>query len=307
MLSDKEYIRSSLETNLFFLRIAKEHTVLAAASLTPRDRNTAGRLIALNGSFERLLFETIRLADRNISHEVLASDELVTDFTLAAEIRTAFLTGIPINTGLTRRELELRGEKSGGKPELCDEVKALNSKAAALTKAAMEFKRRLLKNISECRAFSYTYPTMLEHLIEEERYYTALLEKLNRRDALDTVKEIIEEEINWNHIMEEHSEFIRGYLDPKEEKLLNNAESFARRFEQLTEKSRQTADNPSMLHETTRESLKNVTLLRNFKAQGTQGLLACKIKALMSPLLADHVTREANRFIRLLEAFEKMV
>jgi hypothetical protein len=29
MLSDKEYIRLSMESNLFFLRIAKEHAIFA--------------------------------------------------------------------------------------------------------------------------------------------------------------------------------------------------------------------------------------------------------------------------------------
>jgi len=308
VLSDKEYIKHSLETNLFFLRIAKEHAIFAAASMTPRDRAIAGRLVAMKNSFEELLSEVIELADRAVSHEVLASDELVTDFTLAAEIKTQFLTGIPINTGLTRRELELRGEKTDRKPdELCEKAAALNRRAIAMTKAAIALKSKLLKNITECRAFSYTYPSMLEHVIEEEQYYVMLLEKLEKRDFIDSVKEIIEEEINWNHLMEEHSEFIRGYLDPEEEKLFNNANSFVKEFDMLVEKTEKAADNPSILSEVTRESLKDVTALRNFKAQGTQGILTCKIKSLIPPLLSDHVTREANHFLRLLKTFEKMV
>lgn len=47
--------------------------------------------------------------------------------------------------------------------------------------------------------------------------------------------------------------------------------------------------------------------LRNFKVQWTEGILKCKIKSLIPPLLADHVTREANHYLRLLKSFEKMV
>ncbi len=308
MLSDKEYIRHSLETNLFFLRIAKEHAIFAAASLPPRDRAIANKLVAMKNNFEELLSEAIDLADRAVSHEVLASEELVTDFTLAAELKTQFLTGIPINTDLTRRELELKADrKSGNVKGLQEEVEELNRKAMGMTEAAIDFKTKLLKNVLECKAFSYTYPSMLEHVIEESKYYVMVLEKLEKRDAIDSIKEVIEQEINWNHIMEEHSKFIRGYLDPEEEKLFNTANAFAKEFDRLLEKTEQAEDHPELVPEVTKESIKDVTALRNFKVQGTEGILRCKIKSLIPPLLSDHVTREANHYLRLLKSFERML
>jgi len=308
VLSDKEYIRHSLETNLFFLRIVKEHAIFAAASLPPRDRAIANKLVAMKNSFEELLSEAIELADRAVSHEVLASDELITDFTLAAELKTQFLTGIPINTDLTRRELELKADKRNENVNgLLEEVKELNIKAMGMTKAAIAFKTKLLKNVLECKAFSYTYPSMLEHVIEESQYYVKLLEKLERRDAIDSVKEVIEEEIFWNHIMGEHSKFIRGYLDPEEEKLFNTANAFAKEFDRLQEKTEHVEDHSDLVPEVTKESLKDVTALRNFKVQGTEGILKCRIKSLIPPLLSDHVTREANHFLRLLKTFERLV
>ena len=308
MLSEKDYIRLSLEANLFFLRIAKEHAIFAAASLPPIAHAAAGKMLLIKNSLEELLSEAVEMADRMISHEVLASDELITDFTLAAEMKTQLLMGIPINTELTRRELEIRAEKKGRHTEeLQEEISELNKKAAALTKSAIAYKAALLKNIRACKVFSYTYPSMLDHIIEEEEYYVALLQKLEKRDIVDSVKEIIEEELNWNHLMEEHSEFIRGYLDPKEEKLFRKADSFACEFDKLVEKTEMARDNTGMLPEVTRESLKKVAELRDFKGQGTMGLLKCEIEALISPLLSDHVLREANRYLRLLKAFEKQV
>lgn len=306
MLSEKDYIRLSLEANLFFLRIAKEHLIFAAASLAPRDRATASKMLLMKTDFEELLSEAVEMADRMVSHEVLASDELITDFTLAAEMKTQFLTGIPINTELTRRELEIRSEKKSRHiEELQKEVTELNCKAADLTQTAIAFKTALLKNIKACKAFSYTYPSMLEHIIEEEEYYVTLLQKLEKRDTVDSVKEIIEEEINWNHLMEEHSEFIRGYLDPREDKLFRKADSFAGEFDILVDKAETARNKPDMLPEVTRESMNKVAELRDFKSQGTMGILKCEIEALIPPLLSDHVTREANHYLRLLKTFEK--
>ncbi|MGE5677916.1 MAG: DUF2935 domain-containing protein [Pseudomonadota bacterium] len=306
MLSDKEYTRLSLEANLFFLRIFKEHMIFAAASLSPRDRAVANKLLLMKKGFEDLLYETLEIADKAVSQEVLAADELVTDLTLSAEMKTQYLTGIPINTDITKQELELRADsKNRVKGELLVEVPKLNRKAMAMTVNAIAFQKGLLKNINECKAFSYAYPKMQHHVNEESEYYLRMMEKLEKRDAIDSAKEIIEEEITWNDLMGEHSKFIRGYLDPSEEKLFRKADSFAEEFDRLLEKTESAANNPGMLPEVTGESLKDVTELRNFKSQGTMGILKCEIRSVILPLLSDHVTREANHYIRLLKAFSK--
>lgn len=41
---------------------------------------------------------------------------------------------------------------------------------------------------------------------------------------------------------------------------------------------------------------------RDFKCAGVEGIEACQIRSIILPLLADHVLREANHYIRLLEA-----
>ncbi len=49
------------------------------------------------------------------------------------------------------------------------------------------------------------------------------------------------------------------------------------------------------------KSLAKTCQLRDFKAAGAEGLLNCEIKSIILPLLADHVLREANHYIRILE------
>ncbi|NLW40169.1 MAG: DUF2935 domain-containing protein [Tissierellia bacterium] len=55
----------------------------------------------------------------------------------------------------------------------------------------------------------------------------------------------------------------------------------------------------------TKETLRLTTEIRDFKATGTEGLIACQIKAMAYPLLGDHILREANRYIRVLNSFLK--
>jgi hypothetical protein len=303
MLSEKEYVQLSLESNLFFLRIAKEHAIFAAASLPPRDEVVVNQLMVVKCKFEKLLNRAIDLADGIISMEVLTSGELVTDLTLSAENVTQQLTGLPIDTNITKRELRLSGNmRFMQRIDLYAQVQELNQQAIGLMQLTIDFKNKLLHNILNCRAFSYTYPTMLHHVIMESEFYLMLLKKLESKESpFDSIEEMIELEIQWNHLMSEHTKFIRGYLDPEEVQLFKQANIFSEEFDKLEEKTKVLTEKPELLPVITRESEALVTNLRNFKRQGTEGLLACKVKAIMVPLLADHVTREANHYLRLLK------
>ena len=50
-------------------------------------------------------------------------------------------------------------------------------------------------------------------------------------------------------------------------------------------------------------SLKKTIEFREFKIAGEEGILNCKIKSIIIPLLVDHVVREANHFIRILRSY----
>ena len=104
--------------------------------------------------------------------------------------------------------------------------------------------------------------------------------------------------------MAEHAKFIRGLLDPTENNLINQANNFGNEFDQLTAEAKAAIDTTVPLAKVTDESLKTTEEFRNFKAQGTQGILSCKIRSIIIPLLGDHVLREANHYIRLLKMFE---
>ncbi|MGM9834367.1 MAG: DUF2935 domain-containing protein, partial [Bacilli bacterium] len=104
-----------------------------------------------------------------------------------------------------------------------------------------------------------------------------------------------EQELFWNNIMKEHAEFIRGLLDPSEDELILTADRFADEYENIIKDYQK---NPNSL---TNISLDETINFRNFKVTGEEGILNCKIKSIIIPLLADHVVREANHFIRILE------
>ncbi len=52
----------------------------------------------------------------------------------------------------------------------------------------------------------------------------------------------------------------------------------------------------------TETALKETLRFRDFKAAGAKGILDCQISSIILPLLADHVLREANHYIRILKS-----
>lgn len=72
MISQGDYIRHSLDLNLFFLRLIKEHDNFAAVPLTPRDLEISWQVSSLKSTGEKLLGRAITLSEGNISHDVLS-------------------------------------------------------------------------------------------------------------------------------------------------------------------------------------------------------------------------------------------
>ena len=307
MLTREEYIRLSLELNLFFLRIAKEHSIFLESSFTAKDLRLAEEADNFKIQFEMLLAEAISLANGVISPEVIASGELVTPLTLDAERISQYYTGIQINSNLTLSEMRLVPGSTGYmlSPVLEQRVYMLNEKAIRLTTALIQFKTKILNGVISCRLFTTNYPLLIEHIRREARLYRSMLTKLQNREEILTERDLLEQEIFWNRIMAEHSKFIRGLLDPTEVQLFNTANNFGKEFDELTLKAIAAHEQGLNIEEITSESLEAAKDLKDFKAAGTKGLVNCSIKAIAYPLLGDHVLREANHYIRILKTMER--
>lgn len=306
MLSSIEFIKQSLGLHLFFARIMKEHSFFLEAGFTPRDASFTQQADAFRREFDGILGEAIPLSNGVVNPGVLQSGEIITPFTLNAEMATTYFTGVQIPTQLTQAEAGLTG---GGmiiaNPILEQRVSELNQRAINAIAGLIQFKTNVLSNVLSCRMFTSNYPLLIVHITREAELYLLQLKRLQNREEISLEREAYEQEFFWNRQMAEHAKFIRGLLDPTENNLINQANNFGNEFDQLTAEAKAAMDATAPLVKVTDESLKATEDLRNFKAQGTQGILACKVKSIIIPLLGDHVLREANHYLRLLKMFER--
>lgn len=306
MLSDLDFVRQSLELHLFFARIMKEHSFFLEAGFTPKDVSFTQKADEFRREFDKLLAEVVSLSNGVVSLGVLQSGEVVTRYTLNAEMVSSYFTGVQIPTEITQAEARLIG---GGmaivSPMLVQRVYSVNQRAILLISGLIQFKAMILSNVLSCKMFTLNYPLLIDHIMREARLYLRTVQRLQNREIINIEKEALGQEAFWNRIMAEHAKFIRGLLDPTENDLINAADNFGKEFDQLTADALAAIDSTTAIEKVTADSLKATTEIRDFKAQGTQGLLECKIKSIIIPLLGDHTLREANHYLRLLKIFER--
>ncbi len=306
MLSGAEFVRQSLEIHLFFARIMKEHSFFLEVGFTPRDSDFTNTADAFRREFDALLREVISLSNGVVSPAVLQSGEVTTQYTLNAEMASAYFTGVDIQTKLTQAETGLMsGAMYQANPMQERKVHELNQKAIKLITSLIQFKTTILTNVLSCKMFTVNYPLLIDHILREAKLYLRTLQRLQNREEINAEIEMYEQEFFWNRIMAEHAKFIRGLLDPTENDLINVANNFGNEFDQLTNEAKQAMDMTLPIDKVTNDSLKATKEIRDFKAKGTQGILECKIKSIIIPLLGDHTLREANHYLRLLKMFKE--
>ncbi len=297
----QDYIVNSLEEHLFFARIMKEHSFFLKVGFLPPNADLAKEGEHFLRQFEMLLSRAITLSNNVVRSRVLNSGEIFTEFTDIAEFQTQHLTGTFINRNLTAREMRLKGREYSDdlnvSQDLIRRVSQLNRDGLTLVDRLINYKERILHDISSCDLFTANYPLLIEHILREACLYRNHLMQLEGFIDFDC-EELRDSELFWNRIMMEHAMFIRGLLDPTEEELINTSDDFAKDYRRLLEAT--AAANDMIMR--SGNTLALTEKFRDFKRAGVKGIEECQIRSIILPLLADHVLREANHYIRLLEA-----
>ncbi|HBX22180.1 MAG TPA: hypothetical protein DEF34_00875 [Desulfotomaculum sp.] len=283
------FIVESLRLNLFWLRIMSEHALFIRLGLPCEE--VALRLEAeqLQKEFARLLDEAQQIAENPTKNEVFR----------------------------------------------------LNREAINLTTAIIDFKSRVLQLIICCDIVTgFNLPLLIDHIRREAIFFRASLVRLQEGLTVGSVEELIQSQLFWLRIMADHSKFILHLLDPSERRFIGIAREFSDLFDQLRLHARdfesmlvpQTFEN-SLLDDTdpvvlrpgvfgeglpepfsigsldrfTEEAIAATAELRDFKQTARELIERCRVLSIISPLLADHVFREAVRAVEDLTMLERLL
>ena len=104
-MTQNDYVRLSLELHLFFDRIMKEHSFFLETAFMEKDKDLKRIAGDFQKDFSTILDRIVNLSNNNISQNFLKADEMITDNTLEAETKTSNLSGIEIDSNITRKQI----------------------------------------------------------------------------------------------------------------------------------------------------------------------------------------------------------
>ncbi|WP_314589039.1 DUF2935 domain-containing protein [Paenibacillus terrigena] len=173
------------------------------------------------------------------------------------------------------------------------------------------FKRKVLGLILQCKLPGGTnFPLLVDHVSREANYFRNRLSELNLGNLEPLPDAIIDENVFFLRIMADHAKFIGHLLDPSERQLVEQARSFSHDFDTLLfqaidlDSMRPQSQTYPLLDQFLDENRVSVKSLRDFKKTARDLIDACRIKSIIHPLLADHVFREAEHFLFIIDAFD---
>ncbi|MEH7239243.1 DUF2935 domain-containing protein [Bacillus sp. JJ1562] len=192
-----------------------------------------------------------------------------------------------------------------------EQIRRFNSEVQQAATGIFAFKRKILGLILTCKLpGANNFPLLVDHTSREANYFRKRLIELNEGKLKPLPEAIIKENVFFLRIMADHAKFIGHLLDPSERKLVDMARNFSNDFDQLMYQARDLesmkpqSQTVPLLDQFLDQNRVSVASLRDFKKTARDLIEQCKIKSIIHPLLADHVFREADRFLEIIDMFD---
>jgi Domain of unknown function (DUF2935) len=193
---------------------------------------------------------------------------------------------------------------SAAPPDRTD-LKSFTREVIEQMKPFIEYKATLGDAQKSGTLRSLVWPMFFDHTRNEAERWSRRLEQLASGEA-DFDKE--EVAVFWDNIMDEHARFVAHLLDPSEVELIEKAYRTSRVFEELGAggvggAASALAAEPGTVvqaltdHPETSAVLSAAETILEFKTQTARDIEAARIKSIIDPRLADHVRREALKFV----------
>jgi len=190
------------------------------------------------------------------------------------------------------------------------DAERLNDDSIELLTRAMAYKQEVFdRNVNgEFRGTNWTKTA--EHIRREPLYVIKTLKRLNSRVERPLIEELVEDNEFYLKIQAEHGVFAAHFLDPDEDDILDLARLMGNKFKILTMQARNLEIEPpsqtAVLSQLT--VFRGSTLLFHGLMEEVHRLTQEKeIRGIADPNIIGHITREAAKYLTVLDRMEARV
>lgn len=288
----RDFIRRSLEENRFWLRIMKEHALFLSEGFNRRDND----LIAEANKFFRLFDQLLQQAQAFRS----PSEEEIFRFNRRVIRNVNDLRNFKQEVLIKIIRCQISGFNL---PLLVDHIRReAEYFITVLTKLNQGIDEPLAAEIVRENIF------WLRIMADHSRFIEHLLDPSERRLIRQTqafareFDQLLAQARDLDSMVEGVSPVLvvvgGHFLDKPTIIRLREDEEQEREFRRVLRRP------PPVLQRFNQEAIGAATDIRDFKATATVLLRQCRVLSVINPLLADHVTREAEKFLSILNQLE---
>jgi hypothetical protein len=204
---------------------------------------------------------------------------------------------------------ELYGRIDADGPPQRSELKGFVARVIEPIKPFIEYKARLGEAQSTGKLRSLVWPLFFDHTRHEAERWDRRLNGLTNGESEFERSEVVK---FWTNIMDEHARFVAHLLDPDEFELVEKSFSAGNVFRELNKGGvggtvAALSKEPGTVVDSLAQNpeldavMSAVQTILDFKTQAVRDIEAGRIKSIIEPRLADHVRREALKFLNELK------
>jgi hypothetical protein len=200
---------------------------------------------------------------------------------------------------------ELHKQIDASTPPDPSDLKSFTGQVVEQIKPFIDYKARLGEAQTTGKLRSLVWPLFFDHTRHEAERWTRRLESYARGEPEFDRTEVVK---FWTNIMDEHARFVAHLLDPDEFDLIDKAMKTSKVFAELhsggiggtisATLSEPGAVVDSLIQNPELDAVMSAAqTMLDFKTEAARAIEGAKIKSIIDPRLADHVRREALKFV----------
>ena len=302
MLTEEEFCKESIDTNLYYLRTLRDFCINIELSFYG-DNPYKGRAALLARESQDLGREIVTLTNGKVPSKGVNYQIFYTEYTLPIERLTEKLFNLNLGTDITEMQLKLTPTDTFEvNDELITTLTSFNDRATSIANEFINLAREIRDEMTSNNLFSYSYPTMYNFMIITIELYIGELNRLKERIRKDPII-ALDTEYGYNITAYEITSFLRGLIDPNATsyiEVLNNILNEI--YPQLLEDYNSLPLSPENQQNLTERSIAVIRRIRLLISNMLRDLLDAKLYFIIEPLAIDNFYRNINYFLYALDA-----